>query len=1021
MVFPAQSPHAPAHTSEPLPFQAPQPHTSFSYPTLPPLNIPIPEPGTPTQAIPIAPPTNFLSEMGTEQEQRLKKMEENIKALQSGGPRLDADDCDWSLFPGMWLPPKIKVPEFQRYHGTTDPRHHLRHYRGKMLQYWDYEEFVIHTFQDSLAGAALDWYMSLKAADIPTWTDLSGKFIDQYKYCAEMPSTLLELSTMEMAEDQGLEAYAVKWRARAAKHVPPISEAQQIQLFHSTLKGAYYLHLLAHTSSFSNLIDAGKKLDIGVKLGTIEGPAEKKEGESSKKVAIGTPSARNRRGRDASVNAVNSGRQAPQQYSINYTPAPPTTQAYAPPPMHYQQQLPAQQVYYSAPPASFPLPASHNYVPVPPQIQQSRPPASRTPQPVQRAPVSQDQQGTAPRRKQFTPLPTPLSHIYRQLLAGNRIRSVAPNPDFDPTIQDQSRLCEYHQGALGHTTDDCGKLREKIQAMIDDKQLTFNAVKPPNVQANPHPDHGSSSGPSINMISVCAIGEYETGREPSAPFVIKYVPAETGIGYAGFDATPAPFVIDVPAREPYQDSKVPWTYEGSVGNLERQFSVMGVTRSGRVYENPEAAIKGKAPVATLGIAPEATPIPQKKVTEEEAEAFMKIIKASEYKVVEQMGKSPAHISLLALLLGSEPHREALLKVLTAAQVPKETAPGLIEETIGSIFSNNISFSDDELPPEGYAHSRALHILCKCNNFVVGRVMIDNGSALNVCPVSTLKQMNVDLNRIRPSKTAVRAFDGSRREVNGEIDLLIEVGPCSFSITFQVLDIPNAFNLLLGRPWIHLAGAVPSTLHQKLKFIVEERLITVKGEEDYAIYKETAVPYISIGDDQNLPFHSFDTIFVIRDYGKVGSSRADRMVGKILLRHNYVPGSGLGARGQGINCPIEIEEYKNRRGLGFRPSCHEIIKARRSKHLHRLAAHYGKINRGTPVPPLSHFFSGPQHIVGGTLDGPSSDSDDALVDLPGICAVTEETPSRVYIRLAQENEELNNWTSVPRYSAVIADV
>ncbi|XP_031375657.1 uncharacterized protein LOC116190138 [Punica granatum] len=806
MVFPAQSPHAPAHTAEPVPFQAPQPHISFSYPTLPPLNIPIPEPGTPTQAVPIAPPTNFLPEMGTEQEQRLKKMEENIKALQSGGPRLDAGDCDWSLFPGMRLPPKIKVPEFQRYHGTTDPRHHLRHYRGKMLQYWDYEEFVIHTFQDSLAGAALDWYMSLKAADIPTWTDLSGKFIDQYKYCAETPPTLLELSTMEMAEDQGFEAYAVKWRARAAKHVPPISEAQQIQLFHSTLKGAYYLHLLAHTSSFSNLIDAGKKLDIGVKLGKIEGPAEKKEGESSKKVATGTPSAGNRRGKDASVNAVNSGRQAPQQYSINYTPAPPTTQAYAPPPVHYQQQLPAQQVYYSAPPASFPLPAPHNYVPIPPPIQQSRPPASRTPQPVQRAPAPQDQQSTAPRRRQFTPLPAPLSHIYRQLLAGNRIKSVAPNPDFDPTIQDQSRHCEYHQGAPGHTTDDCWKLREKIQAMIDGKQLTFNAVKPPNVQVNPLPDHGSSSGPSINMISVCAIGEYETGQEPSAPFVIEYVPAETGIGYAGFDATPAPFVIDVPAREPYQDSKVPWTYEGSVGNLERQFSVMGVTRSGRVYENPEVANKGKAPAATLGIAPEATPIPQKKVTEEEAEAFMKIIKASEYKVVEQMGKSPAHISLLALLLSSEPHREALLKVLTAAQVPKETAPDLIEET-------------------------------------VGRVMIDNGSALNVCPVSTLKQMNVDLNRIRPSKTAVRAFDGSRREVNGEIDLLIEVGPCSFNVTFQVLDIPNAFSLLLGRPWIHFAGAVPSTLHQKLKFIVEERLITVKGEEDYAIYKETAVPYI----------------------------------------------------------------------------------------------------------------------------------------------------------------------------------
>ncbi|OWM74681.1 hypothetical protein CDL15_Pgr004644 [Punica granatum] len=44
-----------------------------------------------------------------------------------------------------------------------------------------------------------------------------------------------------------------------------------------------------------------------------------------------------------------------------------------------------------------------------------------------------------------------------------------------------------------------------------------------------------------------------------------------------------------------------------------------------------------------------------------------------------------------------------------------------------------------------------------------------------------------------------------------------------------------------------------------------------------------------------------------------------------------------------------------------------------------------------------------------------------VNLPVICAVTEETPLGVHIRLAQKNEELNNWTSVPCYSVVIADV
>ncbi|PKI60159.1 hypothetical protein CRG98_019447 [Punica granatum] len=127
---------------------------------------------------------------------------------------------------------------------------------------------------------------------------------------------------------------------------------------------------------------------------------------------------------------------------------------------------------------------------------------------------------------------------------------------------------------------------------------------------------------------------------------------------------------------------------------------MGGTRSGRVYESPAAKDKGKAPAVEDGATPKGSPFPPKKVTEKEAEAFMKIVKASEYKVVEQMAKSPAHISLLALLLGSEFHREALLRVLTAAQVPKETPPNRIKETIGSIFSNTISFLDDELPSEG---------------------------------------------------------------------------------------------------------------------------------------------------------------------------------------------------------------------------------------------------------------------------------------------------------------------------------
>ncbi|PKI73247.1 hypothetical protein CRG98_006382 [Punica granatum] len=421
-IFPAPSVPAPVHPQvvEPPLYPSLQTHTNLPYQAPPPINTTYLEPGTPTHAPHFASPTHFFLEADAEQKRRLKRMEETIRALQANETRPNASYGDGSLFPSM---------QFKTYEGTTDPRHHLRHYRGKMLQYWDYEEFVIHSFQDSLAGSALDWFMSLKAEDIPTWVDLSRKFIDQYKYCVEMPSTQLELSTNEMAQGQKFEDYAAKWRAHAAKHIPPISEVQQIQLFHSTLQGVYYSHLLANTSLFSDLIEAGKKLDMGIKLGRMEGPAGKGEGEPSKRTTVGVPSRGGRKGKETAVNVVNLGHPGAQHYSVNLTPAPTAVPAYFPPPPQHQPQS----IYYSAPPVLPPMtsqPFVHHYTPAPTPSPQPRPSyityysVLRAPPPAQQGPASQGPQVGAAQyrsRKQYTPLPAPLSHIYQQLLAGDQI------------------------------------------------------------------------------------------------------------------------------------------------------------------------------------------------------------------------------------------------------------------------------------------------------------------------------------------------------------------------------------------------------------------------------------------------------------------------------------------------------------------------------------------------------------------------------------------------------------------------
>ncbi|GKV24308.1 hypothetical protein SLEP1_g33935 [Rubroshorea leprosula] len=146
----------------------------------------------------------------------------------------------------------------------------------------------------------------------------------------------------------------------------------------------------------------------------------------------------------------------------------------------------------------------------------------------------------------------------------------------------------------------------------------------------------------------------------------------------------------------------------------------------------------------------------------------------------------------------------------------------------------INFTDDEIPDEGNGHTKALHIFVQCKMMNVPHVLIDNGSALNVIPLTVLEQLKVDDFHINQCSMMVCAFDGTKRNVVRKIELLVEIGPLTFDVDFFVMDISPTFNKLLGRPWIHIAEALPSTLHQKVKYIVNGLLVIVNGEEKHVI-------------------------------------------------------------------------------------------------------------------------------------------------------------------------------------------
>ena len=81
---------------------------------------------------------------------------------------------------------------------------------------------------------------------------------------------------------------------------------------------------------------------------------------------------------------------------------------------------------------------------------------------------------------------------------------------------------------------------------------------------------------------------------------------------------------------------------------------------------------------------------------------------------------------------------------------------------------------------------------------------------------------------------------------------------SSDFEFIVMDINPYYNCLLGRPWIHMADAVPSTLHQKVKFVVEKNLIIIAVEEDMIATTTTTTLYLEVKEDViECAFRSFE--------------------------------------------------------------------------------------------------------------------------------------------------------------------
>ena len=91
-------------------------------------------------------------------------------------------------------------------------------------------------------------------------------------------------------------------------------------------------------------------------------------------------------------------------------------------------------------------------------------------------------------------------------------------------------------------------------------------------------------------------------------------------------------------------------------------------------------------------------------------------------------------------------------------------------------------------------------------------MVDYGSTINICPLQILPNLGVKVEELTKSDLVIRAYDDSTKSVEGTFVAPAKTGPIEVVIEFTVLDMPVTYALLLGRPWYHILGGVPSTVH-----------------------------------------------------------------------------------------------------------------------------------------------------------------------------------------------------------------
>ena len=126
------------------------------------------------------------------------------------------------------------------------------------------------------------------------------------------------------------------------------------------------------------------------------------------------------------------------------------------------------------------------------------------------------------------------------------------------------------------------------------------------------------------------------------------------------------------------------------------------------------------------------------------------------------------------------------------------------------------------------HDDALVVTLRISGYDVRRVMVDQGSAVDVMYPDLYKGFGLKPEDLTTYNSPLVSFKGRLVTPMGLIRLPVQSGMDVVEVDFIVVDVFSLYTAIVGRPWLHTLKAVSSTLHQKVKYPTGDQVLEIVG-------------------------------------------------------------------------------------------------------------------------------------------------------------------------------------------------